>query len=158
VRLFCNQARVLAAVSKGVMSNPISAKTAKALWILVPKSGCNIRPTEGSGIVGSGSEDRAGLIRIDFEGNLYGATNLTSFWERLFHTAGRHVTGYPTVAREYHCDGPGFPYIRVGLFDYEEAVARVRSRELSVEQAMKLACEIDLTLKDLFENWAGQLF
>jgi hypothetical protein len=46
----------------------------------------------------------------------------------------------------------------VGLFNYEEAVARVRSREFTVEQAMKFACEIDLTLKDVLDNWAGPLF
>ena len=124
----------------------------------MPKPQCKLRPTDGSGIVGSPSEDRSGLVRIDFEGNLYGALNLASYRDRLFHAAGRHVTGYPTVAREYHEEGPLFPYVRVGLLYYDKAVARVRSREVTVEQAVKLACESDLTLKDMFENWAGPLF
>jgi hypothetical protein len=141
------------------MSNPpVSAELAKRLWILVPKPGFVARPVNGSGIVGSPCEDSGDLIRIDFEGNLYGALNLASYWDRLFHAAGRHVTGHPTVAREYHEEGPVFPYIRVGLLNYDEAVARVRAREVTVEQAVKLACGINLTLKDMFENWAGPLF
>ena len=147
-----------AAVSTGRMSNPVSVDAAKALWILVPTPQCKLRPTDGSGIVGSPSEDRSGLVRIDFEGNIYGAQSLKTYWDRLFHAAGRHVTGYPTVAREYHEEGPLFPYIRVGLFNYQEAVARIRSREFTVEKAMKLACSIDLTLKDILETWAGPLF
>ena len=139
-------------------SPPVSAEVARKLWILVPKSGSYVRPIDGSGIVGSSSEDSGDLIRVDFEGNLFGALNLTSFWERIFHAAGRHVTRYPTVAREYHHEGPLFPYVGVGLFNYEEAVARVRARELSADQATKMACEIDLTLKDTLENWAGPLF
>ena len=124
----------------------------------MPKSDSDARPVKGSGIVGSPSEDVSGQFRIDFEGNLYGAENLKTYWDRLFHAAGRHVTGYPTVAREYHHAGPAFPYVRVGLFNYEEAVERVRSRELSVEEAMRMACEIDLTLKEILENWAGPMF
>jgi hypothetical protein len=141
-----------------MMSNPVSVDAAKALWILMPKPQCKLRPTDGSGIVGSPSEDRSGLVRIDFEGNIYGTLNLANYWDRLFHAAGRHVTGYPTVAREYHEEGPLFPNIRVGLLNYDEAVARVRSREVTVGQAVKLACGIDLTLKDMFKNWAGSLF
>ena len=145
-------------VSIELMSQPASAAVTKKLWILVPKPESNPRPTHGSGIVGSPSKEKPTLIRVDFEGNIYGCENLSTYWDRLFHAAGRHVTHYPTVAREYLHEGPFFPYLRVGLFNYEAAVATVRSREFSVEQAMKKACEIDLTLKDMFEEWAGPLF
>lgn len=57
----------------------------------------------GSGIVGTPasawfeSEDEA--VLIDFEGNKYGAVNLVTFADRVYHAAGRQQQRYPTVAR-----------------------------------------------------------
>jgi hypothetical protein len=133
------------------MSDPVFEELAKELFILVPTSDSSGRPMKGSGIVGSPTRD--GLIKVDYEGNLYHAENLRTFWERLFHAAGRHVTGYPTVAREYAAAGQGFRYWIVGRFNYPEAVERVRSREVSVTEAVRGACNIDLIYKEAFETW-----
>ena len=137
------------------MSNPVSEELARELLILMPKSGSSQGPVIGSGIVGSHSLTREGL-QVDFEGNLYGAENLKSYWERLYHSAGRHVTGYPTVAREYHAAGAAFPYWVVGTFNYPEAVARIRSGQVSVMEAVRMACDLDLTYKEIFESWIGE--
>ena len=112
-------------------------------------------PVKGSGIVGSHSLRRE-ILQVDFEGNLYGAENLKSYWERLYHSAGRHVTGYPTVAREYYACGAPFPYWVVGTFNYREAVAHIRSTEVSVKEAVRMACDLDLTYKEISETWIGE--
>ena len=134
------------------MSNPVPEELARELLILIPKSDSSTRPIKGSGIVGSPTRD--GLIQVDYEGNLYHAENLRTFWERLFHAAGRHVTGYPTVAREYLAAGHEFPFWIVGRFNYPEAVERVRSREVSVAEAVRGACDVDLIYKEAHEAWA----
>ena len=67
----------------------------------------------GSGIVGSpdASPDH---VRIDFEGNRYGAANIITFADKVAHAAGRHETHYPTVARAFV---PREHLIAVGQFD-----------------------------------------
>src|SRR5271166_213271 len=122
------------------MSIPVPDELARELLILIPKSDSSARPIKGSGIVGSPTQD--GLIQVDYEGNLYHAENLRTFWERLFHAAGRHVTGYPKVAREYLAAGHGFPYLIVGRFNYPEAVESMRSREVFVAEAVREACDV----------------
>lgn len=45
------------------------------------------------------SQDQTGpQRRCYFEGNLYGASNMTRYAERVMHAAGRAVQRYPTVA------------------------------------------------------------
>lgn len=57
------------------------------------------RPREqikrGSSIVGVRDLE---LIKVHFEGNLYGAVNLHKYVERLRSAAGRYVARYPTGA------------------------------------------------------------
>ena len=134
------------------MSNPVPEELARELLMLIPKSDSWARPVKGSGIVGSPTRDGL-IIQVDYEGNLYHAANLRTFWERLFHAAGRHVTGYPTVAREYLAAGQGFRYWIVGRFNYPEAAERVRSRQVSVTEAVRGACDIDLIYKEALETW-----
>jgi hypothetical protein len=50
----------------------------------------------GSGMVGHKSGD---LIEVYFEGNLYGAVNLTRFEDRVLCAADRLVARYPTTAK-----------------------------------------------------------
>jgi hypothetical protein len=86
----------------------------------------------GSGIVGSPEHDdplagmpaltdelTSGRIRIDYEGNLYFAHNLTTFEERVYHAADRHLydggRGYPTIARKWV---PRRWLREVGVYDY----------------------------------------
>lgn len=60
----------------------------------------------GSAIVGSPLEDDpTASIRIDYEGNLFGAINMNTDGERMQIAAGRHIwnngKGFPTVARQW---------------------------------------------------------
>lgn len=53
----------------------------------------------GSAIVSDGVEDSESRIVIDYEGNRYGAQNLTRFAQRVLVAAERQASAYPTVAR-----------------------------------------------------------
>jgi hypothetical protein len=67
------------------------------LNVYVPAPGSDLGIVPGSGIVGTPQDD--GLVLIDYEGNLYGASNIGTFEDRIHHAAGRHIMRYPTVAR-----------------------------------------------------------
>lgn len=69
-----------------------------------------------SAIVGSevAGSDR---VRIDYEGNLYGAESMVRYEDKLLHAASRHVTRYPTVARRVvEAD----QLLRVGSYSYPQ--------------------------------------
>lgn len=70
-----------------------------SLKIVVPRSGSQLERViaAGSGIVMRASRSRG--VVIDYEGNLYGAGDLATFAQRLYHAAGRAQADYPTVAR-----------------------------------------------------------
>ena len=54
-----------------------------------------------AGIVGAVTpEPVTGRVVIDFEGNLYGASNVRTWADRVLVAEGRHRVQYPTVARE----------------------------------------------------------
>lgn len=74
----------------------------------------------GSGIVGSPATGAPSMV-VDYEGNLYGSSNMSSWAERVYHAASRHVTAYPTVARS-HVDPSWLQ--RIGT--YEIATDRIR--------------------------------
>lgn len=77
------------------------------LVIYVPASGAvslaGVKP--GSGIVGPYAPDDNGAIKVDYEGNLYGAVNMAAFEDRVYQAASRQLwnngLGYPTVARRW---------------------------------------------------------
>jgi hypothetical protein len=93
------------------------------LKIYVPKPGTWSERSiaAGSGIVGRPVRD---LIRIDYEGGIYGAN--FSYEEKLFHAAGRHLynegEGYPTVARSHT---PPADLIEVGDYIVDTSTWRV---------------------------------
>lgn len=93
----------------------------------LPHSVADIRP--GSAIVGSNAGDR---LLIDFEGNLYGASNIVTFADRVLHAAERQAVKYPTVARRLVDPGD---LVEVASFDKESGVVVVEDRELSLEKA-----------------------
>lgn len=70
----------------------------------------------GSGIVGT---DYGDTITIDYEGNLYGAVNMVTWADRIYHAAGRHLQRYPTVARVRL---PPMELIQVGEMDMTTGV------------------------------------
>jgi hypothetical protein len=131
-------------------------QSTKKSLILIPKPDAHVSPLPGSGIVGSHSDREPNLIKLDYEGNKYGAYGLDRYWQRLFHAAARHLENYPTVAREYHADGPNFPFLVVGTFDYNRAVADIRARILPEDEAISNASDIDLAFKDRFEQWQSR--
>lgn len=96
------------------------------LPVFVPREDASLQETiePGSGIVGSRRED--GRVRIDYEGNLYGAANITTFADRVYHAASRHTAhegrGYPTRARQVV---ERDELVQVGCFDEKLGIVRV---------------------------------
>lgn len=136
------------------IAQPMPEQPTKQLLILIPKPGTRVSPVNGSGIVASCPHGEPGLLKVDYEGNLYGGHE--SYWLRLYRAAARHVEHYPTIAREYHSEGNDFPFLIVGTFDYTEAIKNIRARNLLEEKAISEACDIDPTFKDLVQAWADQ--
>lgn len=83
--------------------------------IFVPKEGTNLGIHPGSGIVAAIDDAAARTVVIYFEGNLYGASNLSDFESRVNQAAGRQAQRYPTIARMV---APREDLIEVGRFDY----------------------------------------
>jgi hypothetical protein len=137
------------------MSNPIPEQISKRLLILVPKPDARVTPIKGSAIITSNPDKIDELVRVDFEGNIYNSEYYKTFWLRLFHAAGRHTERYPTVAREFHKDGPDFPYITVGIFNYPEAIRLMRTRTEPQDQAIAKACAVEDQFQGILEQWAG---
>ena len=70
--------------------------------LYVPNAGSPLRISirEGSGIVGTDvpGDDR---VMIDYEGAIYGQSNIRTYEDRVWQAWGRHTENYPTVARAY---------------------------------------------------------
>lgn len=67
---------------------------------------------EGSGVVG---HDTGGdRILVDFEGNRFGASNIITFADRVYHAASRQEHDYPTIARKFV---PRELLVEIGWFD-----------------------------------------
>ena len=67
---------------------------------------------KGSGVVGQPYNDTETLCY--YEGNLYGASNMVTWADRVHHAADRMAVAYPTVAKTIARPGE---LIRVGSFD-----------------------------------------
>jgi len=86
-----------------------SETTPPTQWtVYIPRTAEGVigRIASGSGMVGrpvsieSESVGAAGeTIEVDFEGNLYQASNMKTWGDRVYHAAGRAATRYPTMAR-----------------------------------------------------------
>lgn len=68
--------------------------------VYVPSESFDHTILPGSGIVGD-FEPSIGKVTLDFEGNKWGAENLTRYVERVMHAWDRHITRYPTISRMY---------------------------------------------------------
>lgn len=84
------------------MKNP--DQTPRSLFIPLLWNSSSPDPTfaKGSAIVGfTDPQDdlNDGMVKLDFEGNLYGAQNLMLFRERALHAWSRQAYNYPTSAR-----------------------------------------------------------
>lgn len=82
----------------------------------------------GSAIVG---EERAAGVVIYYEGNLYGASNLNKYEEKLSAAAGRLKADYPTAAKLLV---QSEDLVEVGVYDTAIwAVAAITNREALAE-------------------------
>ncbi len=68
---------------------------------------------KGSGIVGVPAE--GGAVLIYYEGNIYGAQNIRTYEDKIYHAADRLVAKYPTVARTW---AKPEDLVRVGTYDH----------------------------------------
>lgn len=84
------------------------------LNIYVPANPSQVTIAPRSAIVGVPREE--GQVWVHYEGNLFGATNLRQFHERLISAAGRLVKRYPTVACACL---PEKDLVAVGVYDAE---------------------------------------
>src|ERR1700682_2045526 len=84
------------------MGSPVGAPARLTVYVPHPESSLCTRLAPGSAIVGI--PQAHGEIRIYYEGNVIGATNLELYRARAAQAAGRmlhnYPTGYPTRARE----------------------------------------------------------
>ena len=110
------------------------------MHVYVPCAGSAALATilSGSGIVSDGERDPSGRLVIDFEGNRYGSTSMTTYADRVDHAAGRHLVRYPTVARLAVLPAN---VIEVANYDTETGVVTVHGPE----EAVLLAewCRVD---------------
>lgn len=127
-----------------------------AVYVPAPDAGIRAVIDDGSGIVGTpfaewwsaryGATDVHVPDRrtlIDYEGNRFGAHNMRTFADRVRHAHGRHVTGYPTVAR---ASVRPAELVAVGTF-YPEW------RRVDVENAEQL-----VALSKWLALWSGDTF
>lgn len=98
----------------------------RMLTVYVPAPTAPIRYTIAtrSGIVGTPKDD--GQVRIDYEGNLHGASNIVTFADRVAQAAGRHTTNYPTIARAWV---PSTNLVPVGRWDDTDGIVTVDNYE-----------------------------
>ena len=121
--------------------------------ILIPKPNNSKRKLikAGSGIVATDLPD--GSTDIYFEGNLYGAENLRSYWGRLLCAAGRLSQKYPTVARLVDKDrSENFDCI--GAFDYDAVFNELQSNpNQPVDDVIKMFCRIEPDKYPVLIDW-----
>lgn len=71
--------------------------------VYIPKADAElpVRIARGSGIVGTPVANNPAMLCIDYEGDLYDASNIQTYADRVFHAAGRHAAQYPTGSRAW---------------------------------------------------------
>ncbi len=92
------------------------------VWVPANETRLGLRIAAGSGIVSVATASAMWLsatdqVEIGFEGNLYGASNLDAYADRVYHAWGRQVESYPTTARAWVSTDD---LISIGNFDTVE--------------------------------------
>lgn len=86
--------------------------------VYIPAPGVTTSIDAESGIVGREhphGRTRLGLVlEVYYEGNRFGAANIVTFADRVYHAADRMATNYPTIARGVF---PADELEQVGTFD-----------------------------------------
>lgn len=101
------------------------------LSIIIPKSPQFLQPfgiSLQSGIVAQ-IYQKGDTVSIYYEGNIYGAENLKSYLQRVYHAASHLIHKYPTIA---HVTIPLKDYqnlfLEVGVFDYNSCLEDMKTR------------------------------
>jgi hypothetical protein len=123
------------------------------MLVLVPKPN-NIQRKlikAGSGIVAADRPD--GFADIYYEGNLYGAEGLGSYWGRLLCAAGRLSKQYPTVARLVDSNW-GENFDGIGTFDYDGISRELQSNpHQPIDDVIKRFCHIETKKYPMLIDW-----
>lgn len=103
----------------------------------------------GSGIVGRHSP--AGLLQLDYEGNLYGASGLTRWADRVHHAWSRQSNNYPTVARSQSAPEA---MLRLASYNPDTGVLDLAGSDLAPERtrtllAAWLSLQVDALAEEL---------
>lgn len=101
----------------------MTTASSRILKVYVPKEGSYLHAVlvPGSAVVG-GDAAAPGQLWVDYEGNRYGAENLQTYQQKLDHAADRHLTNYPTVARQAV---PPEWVLEVGTWDHDNKLLTV---------------------------------
>lgn len=127
--------------------------------ILIPKNDKHhIAP--GSGICAKALEKASpgSTFKIDYEGNLYGASNVKSHEQKLLHAAGRSDVNYPTVARIW-MEKPTMleNFHIVGTLNYQQLRSLLQARICqSEEEAVQKSWNIYPEQQDNLKAWANK--
>jgi hypothetical protein len=98
-----------------------------SVFVPAPESRALASIKPGSGIVAQESEDLRPVVQIDYEGDLYNASNLVTFADRVKRAWQRQSEQYPTIARMAVDRGELCP---VGWFDPAAGVVHCDARGL----------------------------
>lgn len=100
--------------------------------------------SEGSAVVSDVRHD-GGKVLAWFEGNLNGASNLETFYDRTVCAAGRLVSNYPTVARRLFrrsefTEAAAYSFVRMAIIDVSDSEAL----EAWAGESIKAICGVRL--------------
>lgn len=129
-----------------MMHNNTQRGGVESVSVYVPSGDGTLPIAAGSGIVGI---ERGPWCDIWFEGNLYGAVNLTRWVERVACAAGRMTENYPTSARMVV---PSNWLRRVGEYDIERGCAWVEDKERASEWSGEDLSEIEWSAAGELKN------
>ena len=90
-----------------------------SVFVPAPESGSLANIKRGSGIV---AVELRPWTRIDYEGDLYNASNMVTFADRVKRAWQRQEHEYPTIARMVV---PAGELVKVGEFDSENGVVEI---------------------------------
>ena len=128
---------------------------ASEFLILIPKTNLH-NIAAGSGVV---AKPFGPDFQIDYEGNLYGASNVTTLEQKLLHAAGRSAENYPTIARLWATKENMLENFEIaGVLDHEALKENLKARtyygEESEVEAVQKSADIYPEQRDKLQAWA----
>lgn len=100
-------------IARMLVESTSTARLSSPFLVFVPRDGAEVGIREGSGVVGDPLPDEE-VVRIYFEGAIYGQSEMARLADRVFYAHARLVARYPTVAQRVV---PPASLIEVGTFD-----------------------------------------